>query len=110
MINNISINARKIGVQLAQLRKEKNLTQEELGKKINISSNHISTVENGGSYSLNTLMAICDGLDTTLDFVLYGNIRNNDKDNFIELINLCSDKEIAVLSAVAHTLINNREK
>ena len=77
---------------------------------INISSTHISTVENGGSYSLNTLITICDGLGTRLDYILYGNIRDNKKDNLIDLLNLCTDKDIAVLEAVARTLIENRQK
>lgn len=105
----ISINALKIGRQLAKLRKEKKLTQEELGRKINISSNHISTVENGGSYSLNTLIAICDGLDTTLDYVIYGNIRSDNRDNLVDLLNLCNDREISILFAVAKALLDGRE-
>lgn len=108
--SNIKIDARKIGSHIVQLRKEKHLTQESLGEIINISPTHISTVENGGSYSLHTLINICDGLGTRLDYVLYGNIRDNNKDNLLDLINLCTDKEIAVLEAVARTLIENHEK
>lgn len=107
--SNIKIDSRKIGSHIVQLRKEKHLTQEALGELINISPTHISTVENGGSYSLQTLINICDGLDARLDYVLYGNIRNNNKDNLLDLINLCSENEIAVLEAVARTLIENRK-
>lgn len=109
-MNNIKINATKIGSHIVKLRKEQHLTQEGLGEKISISPTHISTVENGGSYSLHTLIAICDGLNTRLDYVLYGNIRDNKKDNLIDLLNLCTDKDIAVLEAVARTLIDNQEK
>lgn len=108
--SNIQIDARKIGSHIVQLRKEQHLTQEALGEITNISPTHISTVENGGSYSLNTLITICDGLNARLDYILYGNIRDNSKDNLIDLLNLCSEKDIAVLEAVAHTLIENQEK
>lgn len=109
-MSNVKINTVKIGSHIVKLRKEEHLTQEELGETIHISPTHISTVENGGSYSLNTLITICDGLDTRLDYILYGNIRDNSKDNLIDLLNLCTDKDIAILEAVAHTLIDNREK
>ena len=46
---NIEINYRKIGSRIAQCRKEKNLTQEQLGGIVKLSSNHIETVETGGS-------------------------------------------------------------
>lgn len=64
-MNNVKVDAVKIGSHIVKLRKEQHLTQEELGRKIHISSTHISTVENGGSYSLNTLISICDGLNTS---------------------------------------------
>lgn len=109
IISNIDINTRKIGSRLARIRKEQKLTQIELGEKINISSTHISTVENGGSYSLSTLITICDGLNVPLDYIIYGNIRNNNKDNLIDLLNICNDKEISILLSVAQTLIDNQE-
>ena len=100
---------KKIGSRIAQLRKEQNYTQIQFGEKVNISPTHISTVENGGSYSLNTLLAICDGLDTTLDYVLYGNLRNTDKDNLKDIINICNDYEVAVLLSLAKSMIDNRK-
>lgn len=109
-MNNVSIDTRKIGRRLAQCRKEKNLTQEALSEIINISANHISTIENGGSYSLNALITMCDGLDVALDHVIYGNLRNSKVDNFIDLLNLCNDYEISVLLSVAESLLSNREK
>ena len=108
-MNNVKVDAVKIGSHIVKLRKEQHLTQEELGRKIHISSTHISTVEKGGSYSLNTLISICDGLNTRLDYVLYGEIRDNNKDNLIDLLNLCTEKEISILESVAKTLIENRD-
>lgn len=108
-MNNVKVDAVKIGSHIVKLRNEQHLTQEELGRKIHISSTHISTVENGGSYSLNTLISICDGLNTRLDYVLYGEIRDNNKDNLIDLLNLCTEKEISILESVAKTLIENRD-
>lgn len=58
------INPVEIGSTLSKIRKNNKLTQLQLSEKISISPTHISTVENGGSYSLDTLLAICNGLNT----------------------------------------------
>ena len=109
LVMNMATTLKRIGSRIAQLRKEQNYTQVQFGKKVNISPTHISTVENGGSYSLNTLLTICDGLDTTLDYVLYGNLRTTDKENLKDIINICNDYEVSVLLSVAKSLIDNRK-
>lgn len=106
----IEINYRKIGSRIAQCRKEKKLTQAQLGEIVNLSKNHISTVENGGSYSLDTLLVICDALDVTPDYVLSGTIRKSRKDDFADVLKLCNEWEASVLLSFAETLLENREK
>lgn len=109
-MNKVKVDAIQIGAHIVKLRKEQRITQEELAKKVNLSATHVSTVENGGSYSLNTLISICDALGARLDYVLYGEIRNNKRDNLVDLLNVCTDREIDILESIAHTLIDNREK
>ena len=106
----MNINTKKIGRILAELRSEQNLTQYEFGSLINISPTHISTVENGGSYSLNTLLSICDGLNISLAYVVCGNLRNNKRDNFIDLLDFCDEDDFEVLLAVAETLVRRKKK
>lgn len=105
-----NFNSKKIGSRLATIRKEKGLTQEQLSDKIHISSTHISTVENGGSYSLDVLLSICDGLDTRLDYILYGNLRSKKVDNLNDLASICADEDLDVLLAVAQVLVDKRHK
>lgn len=109
-MNNINIDYKKIGRILAQIRNEQNLTQNDFGNLINISPTHISTVENGGSCSLNTLLAICDGLNVSLPYVVCGHLRNNNRDNFIDLLDFCDEDDFEVLFTIAQTLVRRKKK
>lgn len=104
-MENKEINPIEIGSTIANIRKSKKLSQKKLGELINISATHISTVENGGSYSLDTLITICNGLDTRIDYVIYGNIRSSKADNLNDLASLCNDDEIDILIALAKIMI-----
>lgn len=110
LVMNVEINYRKIGSRIAQRRKELHLTQAQLAEIVDLSKNHISNVESGGSYSLETLIAICDALKITPDYVLFGTIRKDRKDDFIDVLKLCDEWEISVLLDFANVLISNRNK
>jgi ribosome-binding protein aMBF1 (putative translation factor) len=62
----------KLGVMLQELRKEKNLTQEQLADKCGTTKNYISRIENDASdIRLSTLMRIIqDGFGGQLNLVL----------------------------------------
>ena len=98
----------KIGIRLAKRRKELKYTQPQLAEIVGISKNHISQFENGGSVSLEVLFDLCDALNITPDYLLLGTIRDTPTDDFIDLVKLCNDYEISILSDTANSLINNR--
>ena len=58
-----------IGVQIAKLRKEKNITQEELAKKLDVSAQAVSKWENGGSPDLELLPKIADYFGVSIDYL-----------------------------------------
>jgi len=60
----------EIGTKLKELRKEKNITQEELAKIANISRVTLGKLERGhvGSVSIRTLDLILDALGYEIDF------------------------------------------
>jgi len=62
----------KLGVMLQEMRKEKNLTQEQLADKCGTTKNYISRIENDASdIRLSTLMRIVqDGFGGKLNLVL----------------------------------------
>ena len=85
------MNQRKIGNFIAELRKEKNMTQEQLAEKLGVSNKSISRWENGTTmpdYSL--LKDICNELDTNINELMSG--EKIEKENYImEVIELPSN-------------------
>ena len=60
-----------IGEQITRYRKGRNLTQEELGKAVGVSTQAVSRWENGGAPDVALLPAIADKLGVTID-ALFG--------------------------------------
>ena len=60
-----------IGAQIMKYRKERRLTQEELGKAVGVSTQAVSRWENGGAPDVTLLPAIADRLNVTID-ALFG--------------------------------------
>ena len=67
------MNQEKIGRFIAQLRKEKNMTQNDLAKKLGITDRAISKWENGrGMPDLSLLTSLCETLDISINELLSG--------------------------------------
>lgn len=72
-----NINFALISQRLKDLRISKNLTQEYIAKAADVNTSHISNIENNRvKISLSTLVAVCNALDTTVDYVLYNEYNN----------------------------------
>jgi transcriptional regulator with XRE-family HTH domain len=56
-----------IGMQIAKLRKENNMTQDELAKKLDVSAQAVSKWENGGAPDLELLPRIADYFGVSID-------------------------------------------
>ena len=82
----------KIGKFIAELRKEKNITQEQLAEKLGVTSKSISRWENGRTMPDYTLLKdLCNDLDININELLSGEkIKENDyvnksEENLIKL-------------------------
>lgn len=106
----MNVKYKKVGSRLAQRRKEKGLSQPELGDIVGITKNHISQFENGGSVSLEVLLDICDALDITPDYLLFGTIRDTLSDDLIDMIKLCNNYEISIVMDLVASLLKNRRE
>ena len=72
------INLNAMGTRMKRRRKELKMSQAELAEKINVSNNHISSIETGKQIpSLTTFVKICEQLDTTPDFLLLGSLHTD---------------------------------
>ena len=88
------MNQEKIGKFIANVRKEKKLTQKNLADKLGITDRAISKWENGKSLpDLSLLKPLCDALDITINELLSGEyikekkVENNLEDNIVNAIN-----------------------
>jgi transcriptional regulator with XRE-family HTH domain len=73
MILIFALRYKQIGRKVAYYRRLRNLTQEALAKKVNISTSYLSKIECGNypkSVSLSVLMVIASGLDIELYLLL----------------------------------------
>jgi len=61
--NNDNIILTNLGLQLKQMRLNKNITQHELCKRVGISRSVISDIENGGNGTLNSFVRILRALE-----------------------------------------------
>jgi transcriptional regulator with XRE-family HTH domain len=66
-----TIDYKKLGLRIKEIRISKELTQENLAQIVDCNSSHISNVENAHTkVSLIALLAIANALDTTIDYLL----------------------------------------
>ena len=100
-----------IGQRIKQARLAKNLTQEDLAEKIDISVAFLSRVERGNSHiNLKRLNQICGLLDVSEGYILNGASSNSnyylDKE-FAELIKGCSPEKQKLIYNVAKAIADS---
>ena len=87
-------NQAEFGLRVAELRRIKRMTQEELAEILGVSKKHISQIERGvAACSIDLLMDISTALNVSTDYLLTG--KNADKEivraQLIEVISKLSD-------------------
>ncbi len=101
------INKTDIGKIIQKLRKDKNLTQEELAEKIDLSTNYLSKVERGLSVlNVEAFLKMANVLSFSLeDFGLNTDTRiDEDKKELIKRILSSSEKEIKAYTELLNTM------
>ena len=100
-----------IGSRIKKARIAKNLTQEDLAEKIDISVAFLSRVERGNSHiNLKRLNQICNLLDVTEGYVLNGASSNSENyldEEFAELLKKCSPEKQKLIYSIAKTIVEN---
>jgi len=98
----------KLGKRIRGIRKEKNMSQETLAEKSDLSSNHISHIERANTkVALPTLIQIVNALEVTTDDVLCDSIEKAKIPYINKIISLaedCDEKEIRLFCTVLETL------
>lgn len=96
-----------IGSRIQQRRKELGLKQCTLAEQLNLSSNHLSSIETGREKpSLETLLRICDALHVTPDYLLIGNMHTDDiSQDIVESLRLCSKEDLELARNFVELLV-----
>lgn len=85
-----------IGRRICQARKAKGYTQEALAEKIEMNPQNLSCLERGiTGMSISSLIALCDALEVSADYILFGDeVKNHQNTASILLSKLPENKRI----------------
>ena len=109
----MKIDYSQLGKNIAKCRKGSGLTQERLAELTGLSNNHISNIENDYSIpSIETLMKLCEALNTTPNFLLLGTVKKDGemlKDVVVQKLPLCNDKQMFLLNSFLDWIIEQTD-
>ena len=110
MVIYMKINTTELGKRIAKRRRAQKMKQEELAGILDISNNHLSSIERGRAVPSMTLFCgICDALSVTLDYLLLGDMRsNNVPQDIMDLLRLCSEDQIAFVQKFVQLMLESR--
>ena len=100
-----------MGNRIKSRRKELRIKQSELAERLDISNNHMSSIENGREKpSLDMFLKICEELKVTPGYLLLGSVHaNNIPQNITDALCLCSDDDIELASQFIELLVNRNK-
>lgn len=104
---------RGMGNRIKLRRKELRIKQAELAVILDISNNHMSSIENGRQKpSLDTFIGICNNLKVTPDYLLLGIMHSYSltPQNILDKLSLCSQSDIELASNFIELLVNRNVK
>ena len=105
----MDINMKLIGKRIKHRREVSGLSQEQLAEKLDLSTNHISSMECGKSLlTTKCLLALCDILGGTPDYYLVGEI-TPEADDITALVKQLSPTEQKMLCHLLSAYLANGE-
>jgi len=103
-------------MRLKELRKNKNLTQEELGNIIHVNKMTYNGYENENRQpSIETLCKLADFYNVTLDYLVGREFNNdigyltNDQKNLVYVLKQLNDKNLSEVLSTALKLLNDQK-
>lgn len=101
-----------MGNRIKIRRKELRIKQAELAEKLNISNNHMSSIENGRQNpSLDIFIQICNLLSVTPDYLLLGSMHAyNIPQDIIDKLRLCSPSDVELAGDFIELLVKRNNK
>lgn len=101
-----------MGSRIKKRRKELHIKQAELAETLEISNNHMSSIENGRQKpSLDTFIRLCDCLNVTPDYLLLGSMHAyNLPQDILDKLRLCSQEDIILARDFIELLVKRNRK
>lgn len=101
-----------MGNRIKIRRKELRIKQAELAERLNISNNHMSSIENGRQKpSLDIFIQICNLLNVTPDYLLLGSMHAyNIPQDIIDKLQLCNQSDIELAGDFIELLVKRNNK
>lgn len=93
-----------IGQRIRKIRKARNMSQEELAEKVNISTTHMSHIETGNTkLSLPVFVGLALALEVPTDDLLYDSndaSRNVVVDGIVESLDTCTTQQLKIIGDI----------
>ena len=108
----MKIDYKALGERIAKRRKVLNMTQDDVAEATGLSNNHISNIENSHSIpSIDTLIRICDAIDTTPNYLLLGIAAHTDAEDDLrhqisQRLKLCDQKKLKLIERFISWIID----
>lgn len=110
-MENLAIDYKLIGSRIHKARKDKNITQEVLAEKMNVSVAFLSRVERGNTeINLKRISQICEILDVTEGYILNGTSSTSKSyldNDFSTLLKNCPKNKLKLIYDVAVVIANS---
>ncbi len=105
----MTVNYKDIGERIRKLRLEKGWSQRRLADKIDMTTTHISHIENGTTkLGLPTIIEIANVLNTTVDHILCDSIVQSGAEHtheFSQFLSGCTPLEIRYLTEISRAAL-----
>ncbi len=106
-------NYNEMGNRIKLRRQELKIKQYELASSINISENHMSSIERGCEKpSMDKFIAICRHLKSISDYLVLGQEMHphNVPLNILDKLQLCSDEDVELVQEFVELLVKEKLK
>lgn len=102
-----------VGFKIKRLRERKNISQEELAYKLEVSQSNLSKIENGTVEKIDFLFMqkVCDYFQVDSDYFLNDQIIQNNTENKASAITVYGNPTVnTVSSEILENLVQNQEQ
>lgn len=108
----MELHYQNMGIRIKTRRKELKIKQAELAEMLEISNNHMSSIENGKQKpSLDTFIGICRCLNVSPDYLLLGAMHAyNVPQDILDKLRLCSPADVELAKNFIELLVNRNSE